>query len=202
MPQTNQAIPSNQEGRILLAVQVFKLRQFKSIYATAKSYDVPYRTLYNRIHGMASRCDSTPNSQKLTPTEELAVVRYILDLDSRRFPPRPQAVQEMADLLLAECDMSPVGKNWTSNFIHHCTELKTKFSCKYNFKRVQYKNPEIIGGWFRLVQNTIAKYRITEEDIYNFDKAGFLIEVIATAKVVTSSELRNHPKTAQPGNRE
>jgi hypothetical protein len=108
----------------------------------------------------------------------------------------------MADLLLAERDASPVGKNWTSNFIHCCTELKTKFSCKYDYKRAQYEDPEIIRGWFRLVQNTIAKYRIAEEDIYNFDKAGFLIGVIATAKVVTSSESRNRPKTAQPGNRE
>jgi hypothetical protein len=41
-----------------------------------------------------------------------------------------------------------------------------------------------------------------EKDIYNFDKAGFLIGVIATVKVVTSSESRNCPKTAQPGNRE
>ena len=108
----------------------------------------------------------------------------------------------MADLLLAEHNMSPVGKNWIFNFIHCCTELKTKFSCKYNYKRAQCEDPEIIRGWFQLVQNTIAKYRITEEDIYNFDKAGFLIRVIAIAKVVTNSESRNCSKTAQPGNRE
>ena len=111
MPQPNQALPSNQEGRILLAIQAFKLRHCKSILAAAISYDVTYSTLYNRIHGMASRRDSTPNSRKLTPEEELAIVQYILDLDSRGFPPRPQAVQEMADLLLAARDASPVGKN-------------------------------------------------------------------------------------------
>jgi hypothetical protein len=109
------------------------------------------------MKGIPSRRDSTPNSRKLTPTEELAIVRYILDLDSRRFPPRPQAVQEMADLLLAERDASLVGKNWTSNFINRCTELKTKFSCKYDYKRALYEDPVIIGDWFKLVRNIVTK---------------------------------------------
>jgi hypothetical protein len=151
---------------------------------------------------MTSRRDSTPNSQKLTPKEETAIVRHILDLDSRGFPPRPQYVQEMADLLLAERDATPVGKNWTTNFIKRRTELKTKFNRKYDYKRAQCEDPIIIRGWFKLVQNTIANYGIVEGDIYNFDEAGFLMGVIATAKVVTSSESRNRPKAAQPGNRE
>ena len=198
----NQTILSNQEGCILLAIQAIKLYYIKSIRAAAILYNVPPSTLCSRINRVASRYDSLPNSRKLTPEEELAIVRYILDLDSCRFPPRPQSVQEIADLLLAEHDILPVGKNWTSNFINCRTEIKTKFSCKYDYKRAQYKDLVIIQGWFKLVQIIVAKYRILEKDIYNFDKAGFLIGVIATAKVVTSSESRNCPKTAQPGNRE
>ena len=30
-------------------------------------------------------------------------------------------------------------------------------------------------NWFRLVQNTTAKYGIHSDDIYNFDETGFLI---------------------------
>jgi hypothetical protein len=41
----------------------------------------------------------------------------------------------------------------------------------------------------------VTKYRILEEDIYNFDKVGFIIGVIAIAKVVISIELRNRLKT-------
>ena len=108
----------------------------------------------------------------------------------------------MADLLLAERDASPVGKNWTTNFIKRRTEIKTKFSRKYDYKRALCEDPEVIGHWFELVRNTIAKYGIQEEDIYNCDETGFMMGVIATAKVVTSSESRNRPKTAQPGNRE
>jgi hypothetical protein len=108
----------------------------------------------------------------------------------------------MADLLLAERDASPVGRNWTSNFIKRSPEIKTKFSRKYDYKRAKCEDPVIIKEWFRLVRNTIAKYGILEEDIHNFDEAGFLQGVITTAKVVTSSDSRNRPKAAQPGNRE
>jgi hypothetical protein len=156
MSLPNQTVPSNQEGHILLAIQAIKLYYFKSIRAAAISYDVPPSTICSRINRVASRHDFFPNSRKLTLEEELAIVRYILDLDSCRFPPRPQSVQEIADLLLAEHDTPPVGKNWTSNFINCCTEIKTKFSCKYNYKRAQYKDPVIIQGWFKLVQNTVA----------------------------------------------
>ena len=102
MATPTQAKSSNREGRILLAIQALKQHQFNSVRAAAMSYDVSPRTLASRINGVSSQRDCTPNSQKLTPYEESALVQYILDLDSRGFPPRPQAVQEMADLLLSK----------------------------------------------------------------------------------------------------
>ena len=79
----------NQEGRILLAIQSLKQGQTQSVRAAATSYDISKLTLRSRINRIPSRRDSLPNSRKLTPIEELAIVQYILDLDSHRFPPRP-----------------------------------------------------------------------------------------------------------------
>ncbi|KFX88520.1 hypothetical protein O988_08994 [Pseudogymnoascus sp. VKM F-3808] len=89
----------------------------------------------------------------------------------------------MADLLLSKQDTSPVRKNWTTSFITHCIELKAKFSQKYNYKQAKCKDPKIIKGWFSLVRNIVAKYRILEQDIYNFNEASFTMGVIATAKL-------------------
>jgi hypothetical protein len=60
---------------------------------------------------MPSRRDTTPNSRRLTLTEEDVVVQHILNLDARGFPPRLAAVKDIAHLLLAEryCDL--VSKN-------------------------------------------------------------------------------------------
>jgi hypothetical protein len=41
----------------------------------------------------------------------------------------------------------------------------------------------------------VAKYGILEQDIYNFNEAGFTMGVIATTKVVTSLEAKSRLKT-------
>jgi hypothetical protein len=106
MPQPQQAKSSNKDGRLLLAIEAIKNGQIQSIRDGAEYFDVSSTTLACQINGRPQRRDCTPNSRKLTPYEEEAIVQYILDLDLRGFPPRPRDVQEMADLLLAERDAS------------------------------------------------------------------------------------------------
>ena len=48
--------------------------------------------------------------------------------------------------------------------------------------------------WFERVRDSIAKYGIHEDDIYNMDEIGFLMGLIATNKVITASERRHRPK--------
>jgi hypothetical protein len=51
------------------------------------------------------------------------------------------------------------------------------------------------------VGDTIAKYSVTEEDIFNFDETGFQMGIISTSKVITSSDRKGRLRTKQPGNR-
>ncbi|KAL9564079.1 hypothetical protein ACKAV7_011792 [Fusarium commune] len=108
----------------------------------------------------------------------------------------------MANKLLADRDASPVGKRWASNFVMRQPELKTRHFRRYDYKRAQCEDPEVIQTWFTLVENTIIKYGIVESDIYNFNEIGFMMGVISTALVITSVERRSNAKLAQPGSRE
>ena len=54
MATLTQAKPSNQEGRILLAIQSINQGHIQSIRAAAMSYDVPEATLRRRAHGITS----------------------------------------------------------------------------------------------------------------------------------------------------
>ena len=202
MPPPTNAQSIQKEATIQLALQAIKQDVTLSVRRAAIIYNVPRKTLNNRRAGIVSPRDCSPNSMKLTETEESVIVQHILDLDAQGFPPQLAVVQDMADSLLAVRHQDPVGVNWPSTFVKRTPELKVKFNRTYDYKRVKCEDPEIIEGWFRLMENTKAKYGITDEDSYNFDEAGFMIGVISTEAVVTGSEKRNRPKQAQPGNRE
>jgi predicted transcriptional regulator len=57
---------SNQEARILLAIQAFQNNRKKHIQPLAIAFNIPNSTLYHRIHGRPSRRDRPANSRKLT----------------------------------------------------------------------------------------------------------------------------------------
>ncbi|OAQ58122.1 restless-like transposase [Pochonia chlamydosporia 170] len=134
--------------------------------------------------------------------EESTIIQYVLDLDSRSFPPRLCGVRDMANRLLADRDGAPVGPRWASNFVKRQQELSTRFTRRYDYQRALCEDPKIIGPWFELVRNTIAKYGIHDDDIHNVDETGFMMGMISTTMVVTSSERRSKPSLAQPGDRE
>jgi len=202
MPQPTNAQSTSNEADIQLALQALQQDAKLSVRRAAAIYKVSKNTLTRRRAGNHSRRDCTANSMKLLKTEEAVIIQHVLDLDSRGFPPRLAAVKDMADLLLAARNRDPVGVNWANTFVKRTPELKVKFNRKYDYSRAKCEDPEIIGGWFRLVANTKAKYGITDEDTHNFDESGFMMGVISTGAVVTGSERRNRPKQVQPGNRE
>jgi hypothetical protein len=59
---------------------------------------------------------------------------------------------------------------------------------KFHSQRAKCEVPETINPWLQRVQEMHLLYGILDEDIYNFDKTGFQMRVIATSKVVTSSD--------------
>ena len=142
------------------------------------------------------------NSKKLTDLEELVILRRVLDLDSRGFQPRQSDIQEMADRLRTDRDASRVGPRWAENFVKRHPELTMAFRRQIDYQRAKCEDPKVVQAWFALVRNVIAKYGIQEADIYNFDETGFLMGMLSSAKVVTSSERRGKPRTKQLGNRE
>jgi hypothetical protein len=137
---------SNKESRLVLAIQAMKNDLALSSRAAAKIYLVSHATLSRRLNGKASRRDCTPNSRNLTGLEESTIVEYILDLYSRLFPPRLCDVEDMANRLLAERDALRVGKRWASNFVKRQPQLKTRFFRRYDYKRAQCEDPELVRG--------------------------------------------------------
>ncbi len=102
--------PASKEARVILALKALENDENLSLRAAAKIYNVHHTTLLQRRAGRPARGDTTPNSKKLTQSEEEAIVQYILKLVSRSFPPRLRSVEDMANQLLRVHDAPPVGK--------------------------------------------------------------------------------------------
>ncbi|RKK57106.1 hypothetical protein BFJ69_g17585 [Fusarium oxysporum] len=100
----------NIEGKILLALQALQNDPKLKLRRAAEIYKVGRMILWRRQKGIQSRSDWVPTSRKLSDLEEQIIVQFILDLDSRGFPPRLRGVEEMANRLLADRNASPVGK--------------------------------------------------------------------------------------------
>lgn len=96
--------------------------------------------------------------RKLTKLEEDTIARRIIELDSRAFPPRMRYVQEMANILLRVRDASPVGKNWTSNFVRRRPDLRSRLNRRIDYMRAFNEDPITYRAWFKLVEDTIAKH--------------------------------------------
>jgi hypothetical protein len=108
----------------------------------------------------------------------------------------------MADKLLAARKAGQVGVHWPRNFVKRTDSLTTRFNRAYNRQRALCEDPILIRSWFELVEQTKAKYGICDEDVYNFDEAGFMMGKIMTQLVVTGLERRGRLKAIQLGNRE
>jgi hypothetical protein len=150
-----------QEARIIIAIEALRTSKRKlSRRKAAEIYDVPETTLRDRIAGRPSRSDTRPKVQKLTELKEETNVQHVFDRDSRGFSPRLADVEDMANYLLEKRGAKRVGKCWAQRFVARRPELKTRFNRAYDFQTALCEDPELIGNWFRLVENMRAKYGV------------------------------------------
>ena len=173
------------EDQLQLAIEDYRQGKFTSIRKAAEAYDIYHQTMSNRINGIPTLNNAQQKNRKLSVSEELALVQWILSIDERGMSPTIDYTRQMASLLLAKRGGEPVGQNWVQRFVNHHKDFKACYSRRYDYKRALCKDPVVIQQWFQRVVKTIEKYGIVDDDIYNFDKTGFQIGVARTAKVLT-----------------
>ena len=193
---------TSNESQIILALQAYRSDARISLNEIARVYGVSRSTLQSRNKGRHSRRDIMPTLRKLTVNEEDIIVKRIIDLDARSFPPRLRHVEDMANILLRERGAGHVGVKWASNFIKRRLELKMRLNRRIDYQRARCEDPDTFRKWFDLVRNTINKYGIAEADIYNFDETGFMMGVFSAFMVVTRTDRVGRPRQTQQGNRE
>jgi hypothetical protein len=141
-----------------------------------------------------------PGNKKLSHLEEEVIVQNILKLDAQGLSPTTSLVKEMADAICKARGIPPVRVNWSYTFIKRTPALKTRLGRTYECQRRLCEDLKVIGSWFELVKNTINKYGILQQDIYNFDETGFQMGQISASMVVTAADRQGRPKQVKPTN--
>jgi hypothetical protein len=138
---------------------------------------VPRKTLSDRFKGRVARVDSRANSYKFTTNEEEVLEAWILSMDKRGYPLTLSKIGDAAKILLQQRlgAEASIGVNWTNRFVNRHPTLRSQFTRKYDYQRAKCEDPEVILPWFKLVEDTITQYGITQDDIYNFDETGFAL---------------------------
>ena len=104
MSQPSLPQPANKEGLIALAINAIDQGQIQSERTAIRTFNAVRTTLRRRRDGILSRDNCEANGRKLTKLEESVVTQHILDLDSRGFAPKLDAVADMANKLLTNRD--------------------------------------------------------------------------------------------------
>jgi hypothetical protein len=157
-------------------------------------YNIFYTTLNYRFYGTIARRDFMPNSRAITELEEQTIFKYVLDLDSRGFPPAIAQIEDMANIFRKLRDASRVGTRWAQRFVNRRAKLKIRWNHPYDYQRALCEDPDIIRNWFRLIANIVAKYGICDGNIYNFDEIRFMMGKISASIIVTNAEKRGKAK--------
>ncbi|KAM3067039.1 hypothetical protein ACMFMG_012224 [Clarireedia jacksonii] len=192
----------NKEAQLNLAIQALNSTPGLSKRKAAKMYKVSKDTLSRRMAGMQPITITALRFRRLTVLEEEIVVQYVLDLDSKGYPPCLSAVEDIANHILDNEGLQHVGKHWVQRFVDRQPELKVCFTRVYELQRALCEDPELIWKWFTLFKDTCKEHGILESDIWNFDETGFMMGIITSHMVVTKAERLGRAKTIQPGNRE
>lgn len=139
----------------------------------------------------------------MTEAEEDSLVKSILDQDSYGRALNLKTVCKKANLILEARGTTPcvtVSKNWPTEFVKRRPELSSRRSRPYDMVRAKREDPKIIRDWIERVRNTITRYGISNDDIYNFDETGFAMGETKSTIVVTGSEYRGRRKILGAGN--
>ena len=84
-----------------MAIKALETDQKLNPNKVAKIYDVPETTLRNRMSGTPSKAETQPKNRLLDELEEKVLLEHIIDLDNRGFSPKLEAVEDMANHILA-----------------------------------------------------------------------------------------------------
>ena len=180
---------SKSEDKIQEAVAKWKHGNYAVKASFAREMDVDYQLFISRLGGRKSKHDTRPSNNRLTISEENAVLHFLLFLDDCGIPATSKILISTAmDVLRRRPDAlepMPLDRQWARRFLEkHKEALTIQRDTVQELDRVAAEDPAVIEPWFRDFKAKIDRCGIQPGDCYNMDATGFNIGVGKPEKVI------------------
>lgn len=167
--------------------------------ALSKCSNIPSTTLWYRAHGRPSIQEKAKRQQYLTPSEEKALVDYLLRMSNNGFPIPIKYLRSLAFIIarqrssvfqaLATDETSrPPGKNWPQAFHKRHPELKAKRVKALDWNRHDSNIHDKITHWFEIIGKELHDPVILPENVYNMDETGVMLSMLSSLKVLVGKD--------------
>ncbi len=169
----------------------------KSIRSAAADHDVPFSTLRRRWNGVRSRSQAHVAQMLLTPPQERGLADWAKELAKRAIPWTKDTLREKAQLICKK----QVSDNWIYRFIKRNPDLKLRWTQGLESPRAGALNEAIVAEFYRILAETVEKYQVKPENIYNMDEKGVQLGIGMRARVLVDRNQKN-VHTVTDGNKE
>ena len=148
-------------------------------YKASKATGAPIRTLYRRVNGTKSINESRIPQQLLSPSEERALVGWILRAAATGHPVTHSFLRELAEeirkprIIDENTIVRPLGKDWTKRFMRRNPELKTAIASGIEIQRKEVTK-EMLDKWFAEFKRIVEEYKTDPKNMYKMDETGLL----------------------------
>jgi hypothetical protein len=156
-------------------------------------------TLSHRAYGRPSIQEKAKRQQYLTPSEEKALVEYLLRMSNNGFPVPIKYLHSLASIIARQRSyvfqapttdetIDPPGRNWPQAFYKRHPELKPKRVKALDWDRHDNNIYNKITHWFEVIGKELHDPVILLENIYNMDETGFMLDILGSLKVLVGKD--------------
>ena len=163
--------------------------------AFLKNYPgVKHTTFRCHLEGGISRREYAATCQHLTTTQTKALIKFIIEMGEKGFPLTLKKVSEyaLAMIRVKSPQVKAIGAHWAQHFVNcYETEIGTKTCLLLDQTHAKALNPTNVAAHFQLLSETIQKFNITQQNLYNCDETGCPLNVPFWEKVVVSRKSKS-----------
>jgi DDE superfamily endonuclease len=171
----------------------------KSYSALSELSDIPASTLWHRAHGRPSKREKAESQQYLTPSEEKALVDYLLRMSNNGFPIPVKFLRSLAVIIVRQRSspfqtrvvdesIRPPGKNWPQGFYKRHPVLKARRVKALDWDRYDYHIYDKVSYWFEVIGRELDDPIILPENVYSMGETGVLLSVLSSLKVLVDKD--------------